>query len=205
MPESIVQVTEGAGKKLHTFQRVIGTNTVEDEIVTLGEQYLASYVSVASATNANTANSHMLQIMAGASLKVYVRRLRLFQGATLAGAATVLDMQVFRLSTAGTGGTVITPAPYDPGDAASGATSMTLPTVKGTETTLLQRFTMGALAAAPTAGGDATLIWEWDADRLRVKPIIIAAGTANGIAIKNITALATATFHIVADITEANF
>ena len=78
MAESIVQVTEGSGKKLHTFNRTIGANSVEDEVVLLGENYLASYMIVAAASAA-TANSHVLQIMAGASLKVRVRRIEVQQ------------------------------------------------------------------------------------------------------------------------------
>jgi hypothetical protein len=203
MAESIVNVTEGSGKKLHTFNRTIGANSVEDEVILNGEPYLATYgVSPGALATTATANSHMLQIMAGASLHVYVRWIRVYQ-MVAAGAFTVAQVQVRRLTTAGTGGTAGAQAAFDSGDAAAGATSMTLPTVKGTETVALWDSTMMVTGAA--ASGTMALVWEFDADRMRTKAIRIPAGTANGICLKNITAVATATFVISALISEANF
>ena len=132
MPESVVQVTEGSGKLLHTFQRTIGANSVEDEVVLNGEQYLATYRIATAQTSVATASSHLLQIMAGATLNVYIRSIRVYQVA-MATAAAITVVALFRLTTAGTGGTVMAPQPLDTTDAASGSTSMTLPTVKGTE------------------------------------------------------------------------
>src|SRR5262245_59859384 len=132
MAESIVQVTEGSGKKLRTWNRTIGANSVEEEAVFLADTPMATYSARLDAASTATANSHIVQLMAGSSLNVYVHRIALYQ-LGLATTAAYGQINIFRLSTAGTGGTAFTPAPYDTNDAASGATSMTLPTVKGTE------------------------------------------------------------------------
>ena len=67
MGESYVNVTEGSGKKLHSWQRTIGANNVEGQVVLAGVPHFASYVSAVQSSTA-TANSHLVQIMAGASL-----------------------------------------------------------------------------------------------------------------------------------------
>lgn len=203
MPESIVQVTEGTGKKLHTFNRTIGANSVEDEVVLLGEQYVTTYSVVPGAvTTTTTLNSHMLQIMAGASLVVYVRRIAIYQ--LLAAAAyTPAQIQIRRLTTAGTGGTAGTLAAFDSTDAAAGAATMVLPAVKGTEGAVLWDSVMTVQGVA--AAGLRDLVWEFNADRLRTKAIRIPAGTANGICVKNATAVATSTYIILALISESNF
>lgn len=204
MAESIVQVTEGSGKKLHTFQRTIGGISVEDEVIIQGEPYLASYVARAgAAVSVATANDHLLQLMAGATLNLYIRRIRLYQ-AGLATAAAIATMQLWRLTTAGTGGTANTPQLWDTTDAAAGATGMTLPTVKGTETELYLPFTVGFIQTAPT-GGFNTLLADFDFERMRIKCPRIPAGTANGFAIKNTTAIAAGTVIPVIDFSEANF
>jgi hypothetical protein len=197
---SFVQVTSGVGPKLGTGPLYTeNSNVVQDEKVILGEQYLASYLATpaftAGAVTTGTASSHLFQIMSGASLKVRIRRIEIHQVAA-ATAAVNQQFLLYRLSTAGTGGTVATPAPLDPADAASGATAMALPTVKGTEGTgiltaygyLIQ--TIGASTIMPEP------IVVWDFDRPRSKPLIIAAGAANGIAIKNGAAAAGATVQI---------
>ncbi len=155
MGESLVQVTEGSGKKLHTYSRAIGANTVEDEIVIPGEPYLASYVIAFAGVGTATLDSHIVQIMAGASLNVRIRRIRIQQLA-LASAVMSQPFLIHRLTTAGTGGASLTPRPYDPSDAAAGATAQTLPSAKGTEGVFLHRFTMGLVAAHP-----ATAFYEW--------------------------------------------
>jgi hypothetical protein len=197
--ESIVQVTEGSGKKLHTNSYTVGANTVEDEFVVPGEYPYAAYTAVATGVSSATAASHMMQIMAGSSLKVRIRRIRINQLAA-AGAVNTIDFNLIRLSTAGTGGTAVTPSKLDTADAASGATAMTLPTVKGTETTGVWDEGMWVgTAAIPPANGRL----EW-VQHTYSKPIVIPAGTTNGLAIKN-SALASATFTIVIEFVETAF
>jgi hypothetical protein len=205
MAESIVNVTEGSGKKLHTFNRTIGANSVEDEVTLNGEQYLASYTAVIGAPSSTaTANSHLAQIMAGASLKVRIRRIEVWQFA-LATTAAYMDTRIYRLTTAGTGGTAATPAPLDTTDAASGATSQGLPTAKGTEGTNILAAPVYMVQTITASPAFPTPLVVWDFDRPRSKPLIIAAGTTNGIAIKNITAIAAASVIVNIWFDESNF
>lgn len=200
MAEAFVNVTEGSGKKLHAFDRTIGANTVLDEVVVLGEQYLASYSARFSAISVATDNDHILQIMAGASLKVRIRKIAIYQQA-LASAANELSFGVLRLTTAGTGGTSVTPQPYDTADAASGAAAMTLPSAKGTEASVsLLRFTMALYATEPA--GRTSNGWEQLPTQ---KPIIIPAGTSNGIALKITTGRAGATVSGFVEFDESSF
>lgn len=205
MAESIVQVTEGSGKKLHTFQRTIGANNVEDEVILHGEPYLATYCATFASTSIATANDHVLQLMAGASLNLYVRRILIFQ-AQAATTAGLVGWAICRLTTAGTGGTAGTPSPLDSTDAASGATAMTLPTVKGTEGTFLWREFVQTIQTVPTGGvAKAPTMLDIDFDRMRTKGIRIPAGTANGMAVKLLTASAGASVYVDVLFSEANF
>ena len=202
MPESLVQVTSGGGPKLHTFQRTIGANNVEDEIVLQGLPYMATYTVAISGISVATAASHVLQIMAGASLVVYVHRITLWQAAS-ATAAAYCEWSLRRLTTAGTGGTAITPAILDAADSASGATAMTLPTVKGTEgpvpwrsnSWMIQTPAVGLPVWAP--------VFDFRASENGLyKPIRIPVGAANGLAVRNDTGVAGATVTGIAVISE---
>jgi hypothetical protein len=207
LAESIVQVTEGSGKKLHTYNRTIGANSVEDEVMLLGEQYLPTYTIVSGTTSLATADSHLLQIMAGASLNVYIRSIKVYQFGA-ATTANILFTDVIRLSTAGTGGTAGAAMSLDTTDSAAGSTNMTLPTVKGTETATVDREDAYVLQTASASLGvpRSSLIHEWDYSKdLRSKALRIPAGTANGIAVKSRVAIAAATCHIVVKFCEANF
>src|ERR1044071_6233690 len=134
MAESLVAVSQGSGKNFHTYNRTIGGNSVEDEVVLIGEQYVPTYVVAAGATiSIATAASHVLQIMAGTTNPVFIRRIKIWKSVPATTAALIF-FQLLRLTTAGTGGGTITPQQHDStNDSAAGATAMTLPTVKGTE------------------------------------------------------------------------
>lgn len=170
------------------------SQTVQDEKVILGEQYLATYIANLVVTPASTAtvDSHLIQIMAGASLRVRIRRIDMYQGA-MATAVTNAGMTLVRLTTAGTGGTLFTPAPLDPADVAAGATVRSLPSSKGTEGTVIWSgfayFMQTLAASSPLNQPTLTL----DFDRPRSKPLIISAGVTNGIALKLLNATAGAT------------
>lgn len=200
MAESIVQVTEGVGKKLHTWDRTIGANTVQDEVVVQGESYLPTYfaqfTTVASATSAD----HIAQIMAGASLNVRIKRIDIEQ-VGLAGAVGSAAWDIIRITSAGTGGTAVTPQKADNGDAASGATAIQLPGVKGTEAAVaLFRKRTAMVAAQPT--GTFTNLYLASTDR---KPLVIPAGTTNGIVIKAVVGVATVTWDVTIEFTETSF
>ena len=199
MPDSTVQINEGTGVFLSHWQRTKTSNTVNEAAVVLSEPYLASYsVSVTTAAATATANSHLLQIMAGALNRVVLRRLVVYQ-MVAAGAATAVNLQLLRLTTAGSGGTSFTPRALDPIDTATAATAQTLPSSKGTEGNILWTGVMNVAASAGVQQPILDLRW----DDPRTRPPVIAAGTSNGLALKNITSLATATVHIYAEFVEA--
>lgn len=203
MPESFIQLpADSSGKKSHTFQRTIGANTIDTSVALVGEQYLASYTAQGGMQLA-TASSHLMQIMAGASLRVRIRRIEVY-GWTLATTAAIWACQIVRLTTAGTGGTVVTTSPLDPADSASGATAMTLPTAKGTEGVFIASATQVAQQTVATNGAmSAPLVFDFDGPRR--KPLIIAAGASNGIAVRNSTGIAAAAVFIDVYFDEANF
>lgn len=188
-----IRVSEGTGKRIATGATYTeNSQTVQDEKAILGEPYLASYTAGwATLASLATVNAHLLQIMAGASLKVRIRRVEVGL-VGLATTAAIASLNIYRLTSAGTGGTAQTPSPLDPADSASGATVMSLPTAKGTEGVKIASAwpiiyqTVGASTISPVGG----IVALWDFDRPRSKPLVIAAGAANGIAIKSEIAIA---------------
>jgi hypothetical protein len=204
MAESIVQVTEGSGKKLHTNSYTVGANTVEDEAVFLGPYPYATYTALATGASGATANDHLLTLNAGASLKVRVHRIVIMQSA-VATAVAIRAYSVLRTTTgAPTGGTAITPNPFDTSDGASGATSRQVPAVKGTEAAILLQPIIVAAQAVAATGAQAWDRWEWK-QHPGAKPIIIPAGTTNGLAVKNMSATAASTWTVLMEFTETAF
>lgn len=180
MSETSVQITQGSGTKLRTYDRVVGGVTVHEEIGHAAEPYLPHYFVLGGALSFATTADHLVQLMAGSSLHLRVRRIHWEQRGVQTAAAE-LTISVIRLSTAGTGGTAITPRPFDSGDSASGATAMALPTAKGTEGVELFRRRVFPFITVP--GGSGTTQWEW-LQAPNEKPIIVPAGTSNGLALK---------------------
>jgi hypothetical protein len=116
-----------------------------------------------------------------------------------------MTMAMMRLTTAGTGGTAITPAKFDPSDAAAGATAMSLPTAKGTEGTVLMEGTIVLRQAVASTGSQPDDGWEWT-QLPGTKPYIIPAGTSNGIVFcRNVNAHAAATAIITVEFVETSF
>jgi hypothetical protein len=203
MAENFVNVTEGSGKKLHTFNRTIGANDVHDEVVVLGEQYLDSYLVDSGIVSVATANDHLLAIQASSSLGFLLRWLKIYQ-LGLATTAAYGQVQIFRLTTAGTGGSVITPRALDIADSAA-VTAMTLPTAKGTEAQRLVDWSHPYTQTISATPGKDTLLADWNFDTLRMGGLKVPSGTANGIAVKHVTAVAAATVIVMAGITEIGF
>lgn len=192
MAETIVQVNSGSGPKLHGWDRTIGANLVVDQFVLPGEYPLASYTLLINNISLATANDHIIQLMAGASLNLRIRLIHLDQG-TNATAAAIGSLELWRLTTAGTGGAAVTPAKLETGDAAAGATGMTLPTAKGTEGTQLLRQVFNAQQTTPASPGSPDkAIFHWE-QKPNAKPIVIGAGASNGLAIKSTAAIAAMT------------
>ena len=203
MAEGIVEVTAGSGTKLHSWSKTVGANTVHDEFTLPGEYPLATYSILASSISVATVDDHLLAIQAGSSLNVRIRRIRVEQDASATAAAT-LALTVLRLTTAGSGGTSVTPRPYDTTDSAAGCTARTLNSSKGTEGVELLHPLMVLRQTVATAGAQFDDFWEWS-QMPNQKPIIIPAGTANGIAIKTLNGRAGASVVIQVEVVETAF
>lgn len=205
MTASSIQITQGSGTRLATNSYTEGGNTVHDEKMISGMPYWASYSVSAAFVSTATLNDHILQIMAGSSLNVYIHEIVITQD-QVATTAAFEPFRVLRLTTAGTGGTSQTLSPHDLGDSAAGATAMTLPTAKGTEAGLID--TQSAyMTQTPGAGGTAFgSLYEWRVGASGLfKPIRISSGTTNGLAIKLLRAVAGATVNVRVTLTEASF
>jgi hypothetical protein len=157
MARSFISVTQGAGTKLATNNYTDGADSKHDEIVVLGEQFLPTYGATRTSVSTATADSHLFQLMAGTSLKLRVRRI-LVRQVLNAGTVFTARLELWRLTTAGTGGTSTTPAPFESSDPACGATFMSLPTAKGTEGAILLADGIGLQAAHSNLPG--VFAWE---------------------------------------------
>lgn len=197
MAQSNVAVTAGSGTLLDTWTTSKGGNTVHAGRWVPGEYPDPSYALSLSNISAATASSHLMQLMAGASNTVRIRRVWVAQ-LTPSTADGQSSVQIIRLTTAGTGGSALTPAPFDLADSASGAAGRSLTTAKGTEGTLIMTGNIGFRNTAPTDGDNA---WSWE-QHGGTGPIVIPAGTSNGIAIKNGSAIAGATVNIIIEFVE---
>lgn len=204
MPEGFFNATEGSGKKLHTWQRTIGANDVHDEYVLMGEQPLATYAANSPTVSIATANDHPMQLMASASVNLYVRRIMVYL-AGLATTAVNAEFRIFRLTTAGTGGTSTASVAFDTTAGAAGGAAMTLPTAKGTEGS---RMWIGdaqlTQTVSATPGKDA-LLFDLLFDGEHLPALRVPAGASNGIAFKNVTAVAGASIAVNVWWSEANF
>lgn len=203
MAASSIQITQGSGTRLATDSYTEGAVIVHNERVGIGDAINATYGIVAAMSTA-TANSHLLQIMAGASLRVRVLRIEYYLD-TPATTVALGVVSLVRLTTAGTGGVAIGVNAFDPAEAAAGATAMQLPTTKGTEGTTLWNGTMKFLQTLSASDDLLQPRMVWDFDRLRAKPVIIAAGTANGIVIRQDSAIAGANARISVLIAESSY
>lgn len=203
MAESYIGVTEAGtpDAKLRSFSRTVGVNTTEEEIHLLGEPYLATYSVTATGFTTATGGQTRVQLMAGASLNLRINRIQIYQRALGAADATQL-FQIVRLTAAGSGGTAVTPAPFDSGDAAAGATCQYDMTTLPTSGTILHGdIAIGVRLNNPVLASDG---WEWRAGD-RHKPIIVPAGTSNGIGLWARNSIGTATFMATIEFSESNF
>ena len=204
MAEGIVEVTAGSGTKLHSWSKTVGANTVHDEFTLPGEFPYASYTVLGTSVSAATSTDHALQLMAGSSLNVRVRRIEV-QQAALITAASELTIHILRLTTAGSGGTSVTPSKHDNADSASGATAQTLPSSKGTEGAIIDVLRLWPIQTYSTAGGPGGGQRDQWEQRPNSKPILIPAGTSNGIALKILTGRAGLTIDCIIEFVETNF
>ena len=200
--DSVVNVNEGVnGKNLHYIQRSIASNTDYQQAVVVSEAYLPTYsIATSTAVSTATAASHLVQVMAGPLNRVLIRRVLVTQ-LVGAGSATAAVLQLVRLTSAGTGGTPITPTALDPTSSVSAVASQTLPSSKGSEGSVIWTSVGNVLQTPAVAGEEYVIDWQWDDPRKQ--PPTIAAGVANGLALKLVTAVATGTVHILVEYSEA--
>lgn len=202
MGESYTNVTEGSGKKQHSWQRTVGANNVEDSFILPGEFPHPSYMISAYNISTATSSSHIVQLMAGSSNVVRVRRINIRQK-TAAGTAAIAEFDVLRLTSAGTGGSVLGNNKMVDGDAAAGASAMTLPSSKGTEGTSVAYLSLLMVATATTVGGTDTRD-QW-VSHPSLEPIVIPAGTSNGIAVKLVAGIASGAVTVLIEFSETSY
>jgi len=199
---SYLTVDEGVDKNIASYQRSVDAATVETYKYVEDEPFMATYTVVGqTALGISTANSHIFQIMAGGTLRVGLKRLVLEQVANATTTARI-QLQAWALTTAGTGGTALTPRALDPLSATVGATVMTLPSSKGAENSIRDQRHHLIHTTATTVGVE-RLVWEWGDGRHQ--GIWITAGVSNGIAIKCVPSDASATFRFSLTFVEASY
>ena len=165
-------------KYLHTNQRTISSTAREDQYVLPGEGAYPTYSALAVSISIGTANAHVLQIMGDGSNYTRIKRITMTPTSDLPAAVSNARFRLVRLSTAGTGGSSVTPAPFDSADTYGGG-SMTLPSSKGTTGAILLNWRM----TFPTAYGASQYTYAWE-QKPGMKPIICGTATSNGLAIE---------------------
>lgn len=186
--ESSLAVTPGAGQNLRTVSRIIDGTTVHEQGVIAAEGTLATYTAIGIDVAVTTSADHILFVQGDGTNYCRLRWVRIAQS-TLAGAVGTLDLRLLRTSTAGSGGTTVSPRPFDAADTDPfGGTAQTRPSSKGTEGNQLLQCRLGIVAANPM---DSRNQWEWRADRSNMKPIIFGNATTSGIVLKVQTGVAT--------------
>jgi len=181
-------------KRIHTNQRTISGNALEDQYVQEGESAYPTYTVIASGISVATSASHVLQIMADGTNYTRLKALRISLTDDVPASASALLIELYRLSTAGTGGSAVTPAPSDTADTYAGG-AMTLPSSKGTEGAKLDQWRLW-LPSAVAGGQRDKATWVY---RPGMKPRIFGVATTAGIAFKVNTGVASATIDIVAE------
>ena len=188
MAESSLAVTPGSGLNLRTNTRTIAATTVHEQALMVGEGNAATYTAIGIDQAVTTSGDHVLFIQGDGTNYGRLRRITIRQS-TLAGAVGTLDLRLLRTSTAGSGGTAVSPRPFDAADTDPFAgTCQTRPSSKGTEGNQLLQFRLGITATNPMTNANAV---EWRDDWNNTKPIIWGTSTANGLCLKVQTGVAT--------------
>lgn len=199
-----VQIAEGVGKLMRVIQRSIGGSTVYLQGVFTEDSPYDTFTAISAAVVAPAANDHVFQLMAGANKDVYLHRLVAWQLAA-ATAAAIDQYQLLRLTTAGTGGSAITPNPLDlTGNAVTATARGAVTASKGTEGAILDTQTayfLQTIGATP-GGVQTTKLLDFDYRASDTMKPRITRGAANGLALKALTTRAAASLVIVATFSE---
>jgi len=200
MTVSSIEVTAGSGTHLWTDARTVSAVSRHAQFTLPAPPVYPSYSALASIITTATSAAHVLQIMGDGTNYSRLFRFEICMTDDIPAAASAFQMHLYRLSTAGTGGSALNGQPYDAGDATYGGGVMTLPTVKGTEGIGLNLYmTIPLPSAQPFIS---RYVWEAQS---RSKEIIFGTSTANGIAFKIVTGLASATIQIMAEFYVTSF
>jgi hypothetical protein len=176
-------------KSIHSWQRTIGGTAKEMQIIGLGEHYVATYTAVARAVPISSSAAHTLFIQGDGTNYTRIMWIKVVQHA-LAGAAATADFSAFRTTTAGSGGTSVSAYPMDTSDTSPYAGVIQYnPSSKGTEGVQIDQDVLGLVAAQPMDARN-RVVFTYDFEG---KPLIIQPATTNGICLKVITGIATAT------------
>jgi hypothetical protein len=197
--EQSIGITTGTDLNLHGDLRSIGGTNRVGQFFLPGWQTYATYSVLASNISVATSAAHVLQIMGDGTNYTRLLRYRITPTDDIPASASVLHFQLWRLSTAGTGGSSVTARPFDAADSAYGGGAMTLPTAKGTEGVQLWAHRIPVPSALPLVSGI-----EWAASE-RGKPIIFGTGTGNGVAFKIVTGVSSCTVDIECEIVVSSY
>ena len=203
MSENSIAVTTGVGKNIHTIDRTVASILVQDQVVIPGLFPFDTFIASAAAVSAANAGDDMLQLMAASSMHLHVVRVRVEQMAPV-GTAAYTDLQLLRITTAGTLGTAVTPTKLNNGSAATGVgMSGILNANRGTAGASIFQRAIEPIQTAP-AGGGPTPFWEWTKSEYG-SAIVIPGGGSNGIAIRNGHARASLTLNVEIEFFEATY
>ena len=178
-------------KYLWTEQRTVSSVAREAQYVLEGESAYPTYCANATNVSIATTADHVLQLMGDGTNYSRLKRVTIYP--YFATADGTLRISLLRISSAGTGGTSVTPRPYDTADTYAGG-AMTLPSSKGTEGVTLQVW--NAMIRGGTVKLDQPIIWE---PPRGAKPIIFGTATTNGLAFKIIAGITGGTVDINAE------
>lgn len=118
MGESVIQVSPNStGAKVRTRQRVVGSNTVEEQyVIPTTDRVVSARVSVSTFRIAGLAstphNLFTLENTSGSSVLVAIRRLTIQEIGT-AASAVLTTFRTFKGTTVPTGGTTLTKTTWD--------------------------------------------------------------------------------------------
>lgn len=185
MAESVIPITDGDGSGgLRAVDQTIGGSAVSTQYIAMGQTGARTYTARFQDVSLATANAHVLYIMGDGTVYPKWHEIHIDQGGTATGTA-VPEFQVLRVTTRGTGGTVVSCRPFNPANTSPyGGSAVVLPATPGSEGDILLNGAMNVR----TVNTGAVIPFHWEQHR-NSEPLISGNGTASGIAIKNLRAV----------------
>src|SRR5438045_2134751 len=103
MATGLLGWTDGSGKNIETVSRTRNATLYEDQMVVLGEPSAPTFTALATSIATTTGASHLIMLQADGTNYTRIKRIYVEQvvGATT---VTLAQLQILRVSTAGTGG-----------------------------------------------------------------------------------------------------